>query len=269
MSLILSQRTQPELHLLYLAAGGALFEDAAAEVPWAVREGAAECFAFTGQLGEVLHRDIDIADLIPGAAAHHAVGGEVELPLELFDRLGHLAAEDAVHRQQAEEGIVFGDAVELPLQGEHRRSGAALPQRASGVALGDGLDVVGADDLDVAAVVVFEDAQCIAALIGQRDRPPLLEAGAGDGFSVAVLGVVGVHGAGLADIGVEDVVRQPHHDIEHRPAMDVVLVVAGGVGDVETVALAGVPLGVDAVESQRDLAVDVGPQGLLGPRGAK
>ena len=47
--------------------------------------------------------------------------------------------------------------------------------------------------------------------------------------------------------------------------MDVILVVAGGVGDVETVALAGVPLGVDAVESQRDLAVDVGPQGLLRP----
>ena len=150
-----------------------------------------------------------------------------------------------------------------------RRSVAALPQRAPGVALGDGLDVVGADDLDVAAVVVFEDAQCAAALIGQRDRPPLLEAGAGDGFSVAIFSVVGVHGAGLADIGVEDVVRQPHHDVEHRPAMDVVLVVAGGVGDVETVALAGVPLGVDAVESQRDLAVDVGPQGLLGPRGAK
>ena len=108
-----------------------------------------------------------------------------------------------------------------------------------------------------------------ASLIGQRDGPPLLEAGAGDGFSVAVLGIVGVHGAGLADIGVEDVVRQPHHDVEHRPAMDVVLVVAGGVGDVETVALAGVPLGVDTVESQRDLAVDVGPQGLLGPRGTK
>ena len=87
--------------------------------------------------------------------------------------------------------IVFGDAVELPLQGEHRRSGAALPQRAPGVALGDGLDVVGADDLDVVAIVVFEDAQCVAALIGQSDCPPLLEAGAGDGFSVAVLGVVG------------------------------------------------------------------------------
>ena len=51
--------------------------------------------------------------------------------------------------------------------------------------------------------------------------------------------------------------------------MDVVLVVAGGVGDIETVALAVVPLGVDTVESQRDLAVDVGPQGLLGPREAK
>ena len=51
--------------------------------------------------------------------------------------------------------------------------------------------------------------------------------------------------------------------------MDVILVVAGGVGDVEGVALAGVPFGVDAVQRQRDLAVDVGPQGLLRPRGAK
>jgi len=51
--------------------------------------------------------------------------------------------------------------------------------------------------------------------------------------------------------------------------MHIVLVVAGGVGDVEGVAFAGVPLGVDAVECQRDLTVDVGPQGLLRPRGAK
>ena len=39
------------------------------------------------------------------------------------------------------------------------------------------------------------------------------------------------------------------------------------VGDVEGVALAGIPLGVDAVERQRDLTVDVGPQGLLRPCG--
>ena len=49
--------------------------------------------------------------------------------------------------------------------------------------------------------------------------------------------------------------------------MDVILVVAGGVGDIEGVALAGVPFGVDAVQRQRDLAVDVGPQGLLWPGG--
>ena len=47
--------------------------------------------------------------------------------------------------------------------------------------------------------------------------------------------------------------------------MHIVLVVAGGVGNVEGVAFAGVPLGVDAVECQRDLAVDVGSQGLLRP----
>ena len=56
---------------------------------------------------------------------------------------------------------------------------------------------------------------------------------------------------------------------EHGASVNVILVVAGGVGDVEGVALAGVPLGVDAVECQRDLAVDVGPQGLLRPRGTK
>ena len=47
--------------------------------------------------------------------------------------------------------------------------------------------------------------------------------------------------------------------------MDIVLVITGGISDVETVALAGVPLGVDAVERQRDLAVDVGPEGLFRP----
>ena len=44
---------------------------------------------------------------------------------------------------------------------EHRCAAVALPDGRTGVALGDGLDVVGADDLDVAAVVVFEDARCV------------------------------------------------------------------------------------------------------------
>ena len=138
-----------------------------------------------------------------------------------------------------------------------------------GIASGDGLDVAGADDLDIAAVIVLEDAQGIAALICQRDRAPLLEPRAGDGLSVTVFGVVGIHGAGLADVGVEDIIRQLYHHIEHSAAMDVILIVAGGIGDIEGVALTGIPLGVNTVERQRDLAVDVGPQGLLRPRGAK
>ena len=49
--------------------------------------------------------------------------------------------------------------------------------------------------------------------------------------------------------------------------MDVILVVAGGIGDIEGVALAGIPLGVNAVERQRDLAVDVRFQRFNGPSG--
>ena len=97
----------------------------------------------------------------------------------------------------------------------------------------------------------------------------MLEPRAGDRFAVAVLGIIGVHCAALAQIGVEDIVRDAHHHFKYRAPVDVVLVVAGGVGDVEGVALAGVPLGIDAVQRQRDLAVDVGPQCLLRPRGAK
>ena len=70
------------------------------------------------------------------------IGGQVELPLERLDCGRHAGAEDAVHGQLAEEGVILRDAVQLPLQREHRRAGIALPQRRAGVALRDGLDVV-------------------------------------------------------------------------------------------------------------------------------
>ena len=78
----------------------------------------------------VLDRYIDVADLIPCLPAHHAVGGQIELLLERPYRGGHPAAEYAVHRQFAKEGIVLGDAVQLPLQGEYRRA-AGCPAAAA------------------------------------------------------------------------------------------------------------------------------------------
>ena len=107
--------------------------------------------------------------------------------------------------------------------------------------------------------------QRAAPVVGQRYRAPLLEPRAGDRFAIAILGIIGVYRAAFAQIGVEDIVCDAHHHLEHRAPMDVVLVVAGGVGDVEGVALAGVPLGINAVQRQRDLAVDVRPQCLLRP----
>ena len=262
-AVVLRQRVQPELHLLHRAAGSAGAQHRT--VPCAVGQGAGGSLALAGQLREIFYRYIDVADLVPCLPPHHAVGGQVELLLERPHRGGHPAAEYAVHRQFAKEGIVLGDAVQLPLQGEHGRAAAALPQRRAGVALRDGADIFGAHDLDAAAVVVAQDLQRAAPVVGQRHRAPLLEPRAGDRFAVAVLGIIGVHRAAFAQIGVEDIVRDAHHHLEHRAPMDVVLVVAGGVGDVEGVALAGVPLGVDAVQRQRDLAVDVRPQCLLRP----
>ena len=163
------------------------------------------------------------------------------------------------------KGVVLGDAVELPLKGKDAGPLIPLTDRGAGITFGDGGDVGGADKLDVVAIVVFEDGQGVAALLGQGDGAPLLESRAGDGLAVAVLGIVGVDSACLADISAEDLVGELDHHVKHGAAVDVILIVAGGIGDVDGITPAGIPFGVDAVERQRDLAVDVGPQGLLGP----
>ena len=260
---ILADGVEPELQLFHRAPAGAGAQDGAA--PGAVRQDAGGGLALAGQLGQVLDRDVDIADLIPGLAADHAVGGQAELPLEPLDCFGHLLAENAVRRQGAEEGIVLGNAVELALEGKNAGPAVAPAHRAAGIALGDGGDVGGADDLDVIAVVVAQDGQGAAALLGQSDGPPLFEARAGHRFAIAVLGKVGVDGAGLADEGAENVVGEPDHHVKDGAPVDVSLVVPGRTGDVEIVPAGRIPLGIDAVERQRDLTVDVGPQGLLGP----
>ena len=151
-AVVLRQRVQPELYLLHRAAGSTGAQHRT--VPCAVGQGAGGSLALAGQLGEIFYRYIDIADLVPCLPPHYAVGGQVELLLERPHRGGHPAAEYAVYRQLSKEGIVLGNAVQLPLQGEHRRAAAALPQWCAGVALRDGADVFGAHDLDAAAVVV-------------------------------------------------------------------------------------------------------------------
>ena len=129
------------------------------------------------------------------------------------------------------------------------------------------MDVLGAHDFNAAAVVIAQDLQGAAAPIGQGYGAPLLHAGAGDGFAVAVFGVVRLNGSASAHVRVENVVGDALHHVKNRAAVHKVLVVTGGVGDVEAVPFAGVPFGVNAVEGQADLGVDVGPKGLLRPGG--
>ena len=55
--------------------------------------------------------------------------------------------------------------------------------------------------------------------------------------------------------------------LKNVPPVYVVLVVAGGVGDIEVIAPRAVVFGIDAVESIGDLGIHVGSYGLLGPGG--
>ena len=259
----LGQFAEPELDLLHRSAGAA-FPQRGAGVH-AVHRLAGVGLALAGQLGHVLHCHIAVADLGPGVAPHHAVHRQAELLLEFLHNVGGVLAVHAVHRHGVEGGVVARDAVQLALDGAHRGAGAADAQRRAGIAFGDRLDAVGAHDLDVVAIVVLQDLQCVHAVLCQRDGAPLLHAVAGDALAVAVLGVVGVDGAGAAHIGVEDVVGDAAHHVKDLAAVHIILVVAGGVGDVEVISLARVPLGIHAVQRQADLRVDVGAQCLFRP----
>ena len=257
---------EPELDLFHIVAAAAHTQQGAG--PLAGYKVAGGGLAFAGKLRKLFDRYVNIADLVPGIPADNPVLGKAELLLKFFYHSLGRGAEHAVHLESAEEGVVAGDAVELALDGAHGIACAAQAQRCAGIAFGNGLNVVGAYDLNVVAVVILQDGQRVASLIGQRDGAPLLHAGAGYGFAVAVLGVIGVDGTDAAYVGVEDVVGNAAHHLEDVAAMDVVLVVAGGAGDLKIVAFAAVPFSIYAVQRQADLSVDVGPQGLLRPGGA-
>ena len=210
---------------------------------------------------------IKLADLIPGGPPHNAVGGEAEVFLELLHTTLSEGVKGAGDLGLAEAGVILGDAGKLFLQDIYRRSGGPPPQGGAGVALRDGGNVVGGHQLDPAAIVVPQDFQGAFAFIGPVYRAPLLHAGAAHRLAVAVFGEIGLGIPRPAHIGAEEVCRQPFHHLKDGAARDIGLVIAGRIGDVEGIAPAGVPFGVNPVEGQADLGQNVGFQGLGGPGG--
>lgn len=88
---------------------------------------------------------------------------------------------------------------------------------------------------------------------------------AGDGGAIAVLGEVGLDAALPVNILVEDIVNDVTNVGEDIPVLYIGLIIACGVGDVEIIPHAAVPLGIVAVESIRNLRIDIGADGVFRP----
>ena len=69
-------------------------------------------------------------------------------------------------------------------------------------------------------------------------------------------------GTDAADINVKNIVDNAADILENIPALDKLL---GGVGDLEIKSLAGIPFGIDSIECQRNLRVNIGTDGILRP----
>ena len=227
-----------------------------------------EGLALTDQLGQLSDRSVEGYQLIPGALAHNAVGGEVENPLELLYRLLGLGAEHAVHRADAGDGgVVAGDAVEHGLEHGDIAAGGAGLQGVAGVGVFNVADRGIGYQLNIVSIIVAQDIHGAHALTGQGLAAPLGQSVTGDGGAVAELGGQGLHKALPADVGGEQLIHQIIYIFKGAPPLDEFLVVHGGGGDVEVVAPAGVVLGVHPIQGEGDLGQDVGPQGGLRPGG--
>ena len=227
-----------------------------------------EGLALADQLGQLSHRPVEGHQLVPGALAHDAVGGQVEDALEGLYRFLRPAAEYAVRRvDPGNGGVIAGDAVQHGLKHRNIAAGGALLQGIAGIGVFNIADGGVGNQLDIVAVIVAQNVHGAHALAGQLLAAPLGQAVAGDGGAVAEFGGQGLYKALPADVGGEQFVYQVIHIFKGAPALDEFLVVDGGGGDVEIVSPAGVVFGVDPVEGKGDLGQDVGPEGGLRPGG--
>ena len=188
--------------------------------------------------------------------------------LDLPHRILGGGAEDPVHRQgPGDGGVGHGDPVEHHLG--HLDLGAHVPQAEGGTGVGvlDVLNGSAGDDLQVLAIVAPEDLYRVVPLLGQVLAAPLGQAVAGGGGAVAEAGRQGLGKARAAEVVGKQGVHQLAHPVEDVPPLDELLVIGGGGGDVEVVALAGVKLGVHPVQGKGDLGQDVGPEGRDVPGG--
>ena len=100
---------------------------------------------------------------------------------------------------------------------------------------------------------------------GRHGSPLAKSARTGDGRAVAVLREQRLDGIAAGEVSADHIVYDGGDVLENIASGHERLVVAGGIGDVEVIALCAVPFGEYTVEHIGHLCVHVGADGLLGP----
>lgn len=111
------------------------------------------------------HRDINILNFIPCAAADDAVRCQSEDTLEGTDGILSRFAEDAVRDDLWDQRIVVGNAVELFLNFHDLTAAAADGERVAGIRGGDAGDLFCSVDIDAASVKGAQNFDCRVALL--------------------------------------------------------------------------------------------------------
>ena len=226
-----------------------------------------ELLALTAKLRQPGDGGIDPDQLIPGAGADNAIGIKTENFLKSPDRGFRPTAENAVHGGQFRNGgVILGDAVQLRLDHHHIGAGAAPAQGRAGIGAGIPPDGSVGHDLHV-AVVASQDPYIVIPLAGQVLTAPLAQSFAGDGGAVAEFRRQRLHKTGTAEIVVEEFVHDAAHIIKNTASIDEILVVCGGIGDVEIIAPAPVEFRIHPVQGEGDDGQNIGPEGIFLPGG--
>ena len=117
------------------------------------------------------------------------------------------------------------------------------------------------------SVVALQNLVGVISLLGQILTAPLAQALAGDGGAVAEFGGQRLYKSGPTEVIVEQFIHKPGNIVKIASAIDEILVIGGGTGDVEIIAPAAVEFGVYPVQRKGNNGQDICPEGAFVPGG--
>ena len=224
--------------------------------------------ALAVQVSQLLDAGVDLLDPVPGGLIHHAGHRHIEYLLEHPDcLLGGGIKDTVLQRNPWDSREIPADAVQRLLDDIHIVVAVPQFQRHSGIGFGEIFDGGVLHQFQIVPVIGAQDLQRVQSLVGEVYAAPLGQSVTGDCGAAAELGKERIGLVGTAEVVVENLIHDVADIFEHIPVLDKGLVELGRGSDVEIIAPAAVPFGIDAVEGKGDLGVDVGPERLFGPGG--